>query len=628
MRTIIFSLILIIISCNKVSLQTITESWISNPALLESFFDGMMNDHLKSKRIAGAVVAVVKDGNIVLKKGYGYSDYENKRPVSPDSSLFRIGSISKTFTWIAVMQLAAQGKLNLDEDVNNYLTDFRIPDGKGGPITLRNLMTHTPGFEDRLLGIFGRDEKSIRPYGEILKEELPERVRPSGVEMSYSNHGTGIAAYIVENVSGLKWNEYVEQNIIKPLGMDHTTFRQPLPDHLAEMVSKGYNYENGSLKEYGFEFIPLAAVGGASSTADDMARYMITHLQFGKYNDISILDSASFSRIHGIEFKASPFVSGIGLGIYELVNWNGIRTIGHGGDTFWFHSIIALIPEKNLGLFVSFNTQTADYAQVLLLFLNHFSPLKPPKQEIKLTSVNSEKYTGEYRYNRYPHSDMTRISSILSPLKVSYDTSGYLIARGVDSQKWFMVNDSTFIKESGDEYFAFGEMQDGRYTKIFPGNLAVMPMERLPFIDSGSLHIVVLAVWMLVFLFTFIHWPLVYLIRRKYSLNPNEQQTLPVFNKWIGWITSLLVLLFIIGLMSSLSKPWELAYGVSPALKIVLVIPLVLCILVPVLIYMVFKLTISKGFRLSGKIHFYVLTFSLLLFLLQLNHWNMLGFKY
>ena len=359
-----------------------------------------------------------------------------------------------------------------------------------------------------------------------------------------------------------------------------------------------------------------------------MARYMITHLQLGRYNDISILDSASFSRIHGTEFKASPFVSGIGLGIYELVNWNGIRTIGHGGDTFWFHSIMALIPEKNLGLFVSFNTQTADYAQVLLLFLDHFSPLKPAKQEIKLTSGNSEKYIGEYRYNRYPHSDMTRIASILSPLKLSYNTNGYLIARGIDTQKWFIVNDSTFIKDSGDEYFAFGELQNGKYTKIFPGNLAVMPMERLPLIDSGSLHIIVLVIYLMVFLLTFIHWPLVYLIRRKYSINPGEQQGLPAVNKWIGWLTSSLVLIFFIGLISSLSNQWELAYGVSPALKGILVIPLILCILVPVLIYMVFKLTIIRGFSLSGKIHFYALTFSLLLFLCQLNHWNMLGFKY
>jgi hypothetical protein len=190
------------------------------------------------------------------------------------------------------------------------------------------------------------------------------------------------------------------------------------------------------------------------------------------------------------------------------------------------------------------------------------------------------------------------------------------------------VNDSVFIKESGDEYFAFGELQNGKYTKIFPGNLAVMPMERLPFIDSGILHILVMAIWMLVFLLTFIHWPVVYLIRRKYSLNPGEQQDLPAFNKWIGWTTSVLVLLFIIGLMSSLSKPWELAYGVSQTLKVMLGIPLILCLLLPVLIYLAIILTIRKGFSLSGKIHFYALIFSLMLFLWQLNHWNLLGFKY
>lgn len=599
-----------------------------DPVILENFFDGMINDHLKSKHIAGAVVAVVKDGETLFAKGYGYADYENKCAVSPDSTLFRIGSISKTFTWIAVMQLVAQGKLDLDEDVNVYLTDFKIPEGQGGPITLRNLMTHTPGFEDRLLGIFGRDEKSIRPYGEILKKQLPERVRPAGTEMSYSNHGTGIAAYIVEKVSGLKWDDYVEQNIIQPLGMDHTTFRQPLPKHLSGMISKGYNYEGGTLKEYGFEYIPLAAVGGASSTAEDMAKYITALLQNGNYNNVKILDSLSLSRMLGLEFRVSPYVSGIGLGFYELVNWNGIRTIGHGGDTFWFHSLMALVPEKNLGLFVSFNTQTADYSQVFGLFMDHFSPLIPAKQEARLTSENSEKFTGEYRYNRYPHSDMTRISSIMSTLKVSYDTNGYLVSKAGDIQKWFMVNDSTFINAGSNEYFVFGKLKSGKYTRIFPGNLAVMPMELVPFADSAGLHIIVLPIYMIVFIITFVFWPSAYLIRRKYTLNPDERLRLTALTKWIGWLTSFLVIIFFIGLISSLSKPWELAYGISPDLKVLLVIPLTLCLFLPVLLYMVFKLTIRKEFNISGKIHFYALTFSLILLLWQLNHWNLLGFKY
>lgn len=190
-----------------------------------------------------------------------------------------------------------------------------------------------------------------------------------------------------------------------------------------------------------------------------------------------------------------------------------------------------------------------------------------------------------------------------------------------------MVNVSTFIKESGDEYNAFGELQNGKYTNIFPGNPEVIPMERLPFIDSDNLHIIVLAICMMIYLLTFIHWPAVYLIRRKYYLNPGEQQGLPAFNKLIGGLTSSLVLLLFIGLMLSLSKPWESAHGVSPALKAMRGIPMILYLLFPALINTQTKLTIIREFSLSGKINFYTLTFSLLLFFWQLNQWNLLGFN-
>ncbi len=608
--------------------QVDPDTRLADPVLLENFFDGLMNDHLRSKHVAGAVVSVVKDGKLVFTKGYGYSDYAAKRQVSPDSTIFRIGSISKTFTWTAVMQLVEQGKLNLDEDVNVYLRDFKIPEGEGGPVTLRHLMTHTPGFEDRVIGIFANDKKALRPFGEILKEQLPERVRPAGVEMSYSNHGAGIAAYIVEQVSGLSWDEYAERNIIQPLGMDHTTFRQPLPEHLSGMESKGYNYENGALKEYGFELIPLSAAGGASSTAADMSKFMITYLQLGKYKNVTILDSTSSSRMQAVEFRVSPYVSGIGLGIYELVNWNGIRTIGHGGDTFWFHSLMALIPEKNLGLFISFNSQAGDYGQVFGLFMDHFYPLSPPKSEFKLTRENAYKFTGEYRFNRFPHSDLTRIISMTGTVKVSYDSSGYLLSKAGDVQKWFVVNDSTFIKEIGDEYLVFGNLENGKYTRACFGSLAVMPLERVPFIDSVNLHILVLAIYLTVFILTFVYWPAVYFIRRKYTLNAGERNILPAVNKWLGWLNSFLVLFFFIGFMTALSNPLEIYYGVPPVIKIMLIIPVTLSALLLVFIYQAYKLAISKKYNLSGKVHFYALTFALLLLLWQLNHWNLLGFKY
>jgi CubicO group peptidase (beta-lactamase class C family) len=625
------ALAIALLLCTTVSAQESTSGGMADPVALEHFFDGVMNDHLRSNHVAGAVVAVVAGGQPVFSKGYGYADYAHKKPVSPDSTLFRIGSISKTFVWTAVMQLVAQGRLDLDTDINGYLREFNIPEGPGGPVTLRHLMTHTPGFEDRLIGLLARDERALRPYGEILKEQLPERIRPAGVEMSYSNHGTGIAAHIVEEVSGMPWDAYAERHIIQPLGMSYTTFRQPLPGQLSGMASKGYNYEDGYLKEYGFEFIPLSAVAGASATAADMARYMLMHLQLGTFQGTEILDSAASTRMQAVAFRVSPYVSGIGLGLYDLIYWNGIRTLGHGGDTFWFHSLMALIPEKNAGLFVSFNSQGGNYAQILGLFLQHFYPLQPPVQEIRLSPEASEKFTGEYRFNRYPHSDLTRVSSILNlnTTRVQYDSGGYLLSREAGAQKkWLAVNDSTFIEENGEEYLVFGKQEKGMYTRAFPGNLAVMPLERVPFIDSGRLHLPVLVFYLTVFLFTLVHWPLVYFVRRRYKPQPGAGQALLPGVKGLGWAASFLALLFIVGLAASLSKPWEILYAVPPAVKILLVIPLVLCPLAAVMLYRAFKLTSKAKYGLSGVVHVYALVIALCLFLWQLNHWNLLGFHY
>jgi hypothetical protein len=311
------------------------------------------------------------------------------------------------------------------------------------------------------------------------------------------------------------------------------------------------------------------------------------------------------------------------------VYWNGIRTLGHGGDTFWFHSLMTLIPEKNVGLFVSFNSQGGNYAQILKLFLNHFYPLQPPVQEIRLSREASEKFTGEYRFNRYPRSDLTRVSSILSTVRVQYDSGGYLLSREAGAvRKWLAVNDSTFVEENGEEYLVFGKREKGAYTRAFPGNLAVMPLERVPFIDSGRLHLPVLVFYLTIFLFTLVHWPLVYFVRRRYNPQPGAGKALPPVVKGLGWSVSFLVLLFFTGFVASLSKPWEILYAVPVALKISLIIPLILCALVLALLYQAYRMTMRPDYSLYGKAHLYALSLALILMLWQLNHWNLLGFRY
>ena len=169
----------------------------TDPAELQAFIDGVMAAHMPSRKIPAATISVVKDGELFFAKGYGYADREKKIPVEADKTLFRPGSTSKLFTWTAVMQLAERGQLDLDADVNTYLKTFQIPATYPEPITMKNLLTHTPGFEDGGFGyLFVKDESGIVPLRESLAAHIPERVRPPGTWSSYSNYGTALAGLI------------------------------------------------------------------------------------------------------------------------------------------------------------------------------------------------------------------------------------------------------------------------------------------------------------------------------------------------------------------------------------------------------------------------------------------------
>src|SRR5688572_18704466 len=280
---------------------------------LEAWLDGYMPYALQTGDIAGAVVVVVKDGQILAQKGYGYSDVKTRKPVDPELTLFRPGSISKLFTWTAVMQQVEQGKLDLDADVNKYL-DFEIPARDGQPITLRNIMTHTAGFEEQLKGLMGV-EKLQRPLDEHLKDWVPDRIFPAGTTPAYSNYATALAGYIVARASGMSFDDYIDQHIFAPLGMKQSTFRQPLPENLASHMSKGYPV--ASQPDKPFEIVGPAPAGSLSAAGADMARFMIAHLQKGAYGEQRILQQATAEQMHGTALTILPRVRRMLLGFYE-----------------------------------------------------------------------------------------------------------------------------------------------------------------------------------------------------------------------------------------------------------------------------------------------------------------------
>ncbi len=342
---------------------------------IEAFLEGMMPSQLQREDIAGATIAVVKDGKLIFAKGYGFSDVEKRTPVTADSTLFRPGSISKLFTWTSVMQMAEQGKLDLDKDVNEYL-DFKIPPAYGKPITLKNIMTHSAGFEELGRDLFVADAEHMYSLERFLKQHVPDRIFPPGVVPAYSNYATALAGYIVQRVSGKSFDQYVQDNIFTPLEMQRTTFVQPLPENIKPLMSNGY--KKASDKAQPFEFVEAYPAGSVSTTAKDMSNFMIAHLQNGKFGDKQILKPETAKQMHSRLYGADDRLNAMCYGFYEESR-NGKRIIGHGGDTVFFHSDLHLILDENVGFFVSYNSagagETSARTNLFEAFLDRYFPL-------------------------------------------------------------------------------------------------------------------------------------------------------------------------------------------------------------------------------------------------------------
>src|SRR5438270_574391 len=230
---------------------------------LGTFLEGLVPLQIEREDIAGAVVAVVKDGKLLFAHGYGYADAEKKKTVSAEDTLFRPGSVSKLFTWTSIMQLQEQRKLDLDHDVNEYI-DFKVPQKFGKPVTIRNLMTHTPGFEEAVKDLFVANPSKPMSLGDYLKTHMPNEIYPPGTIPAYSNYGAAMAGYIVQRLSGEPFDQYVANHIFKPLGMTHATFTQPLPESLKPLMSNGSDAASDGAKS--FEFVLPAPAGSLSAS--------------------------------------------------------------------------------------------------------------------------------------------------------------------------------------------------------------------------------------------------------------------------------------------------------------------------------------------------------------------------
>lgn len=600
---------------------------------IEAFLDGFLPMQLERENIAGAVVSVVKDGKVLFAKGYGYADTEKKKPVSVDGTLFRPGSISKLFTWTAVMQLVQQGKLDLDRDVNDYL-DFKIPATYSQPITLRNVMTHTAGFEETVKRLFLLEGTPLVSLKYYLTHRMPERIFPPGAVPAYSNYAATLAGYIVERSSGQPFNDYVTQNIFRPLAMKHSSFAQPLPPDLKLLMSNGY--EVGSGRPMPFELVEPAPAGSLSTSAADLANFMIAHLQDGRFESTQILSPQTAQEMHARQKGFPPDLDGMALGFYEESR-NGHRIIGHGGDTIYFHSDLHLVLDAGVGFFVSYNSAGKGEISARTVLWNHFLdryfPYTPPVATLPSSAAaDAQTVAGYYLSSRRDQSSLFGAGNSFGEVHVVPDGEGKIElepqkdSRG-EIKRWQEIAPMVYQVVDGQDRIAFQKDASGRWEMRvdFPAVI----FQRTGFLDSYPWNRTVVFYAVAVFCLTLLLWPVAWIIRRHYGfkldLTP-AQRRLRLAIKLVCAID----VAFALGLLMSLTVPDDLTVvsgKLDPWLLVFQVIGLIGALGALVVIYATVRMWPAQNLWKGARWFNLLITLACLCFVWFVIHWNMINFN-
>lgn len=597
---------------------------------LEGFLDKFFAQQMPKEHIPGAVFTLVKDGKIFFSKGYGYADLAKKTPVIPEQTLFRVGSISKLFTATAVMQLAEQNKLKLDDDVNKYLKHFQIENTYKKPITFAHLLTHTDGFDSGWgIGAFARSASQMTPLGDFIAKRLPPRIMPPGEVFLYSDVGMNLAGYLVEEIAGIPFAQYIEKNILQPLNMRRSSFFQPLPPQLASDLAVGYKYKNGTYQQRPFVFSNTIAGNALMATATDIGHFAIAHLQNGSYGNAKILNNATAIEMHRQHFAHYPGMKGATYGFYQKTI-NQQKAIIHNGRHAGYTTTLYLLPEQNLGFFVACNNNPSSLPDELVKqFFNHYYPIdkkiEPIPQRLASSQADLQKLGGAYRYNRYPHHTMEKLAAVFG------EAPEILVTPGNDGTLSLYAPEykSVEIKPLLFRFFYSNDLmtfrQDkGSITHLFVSDSVFAALEKLAWYETNIFQLTLLLFCTITFISVCIVG-LIRSIRKRAAKNSKIAQ----WAQFLAVLVSTLNLVFLIGMVLVLSQAdfWELFLGLPWTLMALLLIPPLTTGLS--LGLLIFTVLVWKNhyWSLRGRSYYTLITIAAFGFISFLNYWNLLGFQ-
>jgi CubicO group peptidase (beta-lactamase class C family) len=526
-----------------------------------------------------------------------------------------------------------QGKLDLDAPISTYVDQFDIPEVFAVPLTLTHVMTHTPGFEDGAAGfLFADDPEDLVPLAESLAAHIPNQIWEPGTFSAYNNWSTALAGLAVANVSGMSFETYVAENIFAPLGMTQATFDEPLPEHLAPYMAQGYTVDNGGVEPMGFEFIKnFGPAGALSASAEDMARFIVAHVTDGGSGSARILAPETVAQMHTRLFAHDDRVAGMAHGFYEIRR-NGVRFVGHGGDTIAFHSELLIHPETDFGFFVSFNTPEGAQARTAVVdaVLDFFYPgdrgATParPDEPLEGSAERIAKVAGAYRLNRRAFTKLEGVIGLAGDVTAVPGADGEIVVPGEGlGGRFIEVAPYEFRLQGRQETLVFQTDESGAVQRALIGSLPIMVADKLSFWETAANHQLVIGLALISALFLLIN-----AIRNR---GQGGLTGLVLIGRFSQLIAAICLFAFLIGLvvvfggadMNALIFDFP-----PPGTGLVLWFPVIMALATVLSLVALVPVWRSEACNLWQRLRYSWVSLIFTLMVMVLAYWNLLGWRY
>lgn len=594
-----------------------------------AFIDSLFQKGVAEGQIPGGVIGIIHRDEVLHAKAYGFSDLASKTPTNFENTRFQLGSVGKVLTAMAVMMEVEKGKLDPDRDVNEYLSEFKIKAPAERPVTLRDILTQSAGFNERVIGYAARSKEEVEPLGQHLQKRMPETYTTAGKEISYSNYGFGLAGHLVELSSGLDFRDYVGKNIFEPLEMTSATYR--IPEENEKDFATGYYLREQFIRA---KPVPRHVVpaGGVAATGADFMKLTKALLS----EDPRLLSTDSYKLLKTGQFSSHALLTGNGFGT-EVQNFNGHRGIGKAGTIPGFLAYFMIFPQHDFGIFTAVNTKTDNFLEGFTeAFKKEFFVRSTRSQKRPFRNIALSDFTGEYRENRYNRNNIEDVFELFA--------GSYSIHQVRDSALWCYhngkvqyykaVDDLVFQNtELEDYYLIFSKNESGKVTSmsrnvVVAGVNVPATYEKVPWYKNSYFmneYYGYVPLFIFTFLFLPLFWLIIVVLRRK-KAHFLVNQTLETPTRIVGFLFSLMVLVNLLGSLIPLFRLGEdLIYGVPESVIIVQSLSWFLPVLLVIVFYRLLKVWVNSEGMLFSRIYFTIFSVTCLAHVLFLNQWHFIG---